>query len=140
MRDTRFVAAVGKIDFVPGTQVSEGDGEAFRLSGQFLTGELRKRRMGFVASDDSASRRWDLVFYLMDSLIAHHWSDKRSRAVTGALRGLTQEEIGTLWDPMIEQPSVNRLLRLAGWSSVSRGIKEFEDFWTPYGKHSAYGL
>jgi hypothetical protein len=130
-RDTRFVVAVGPIDFVPGKNVSEGDGEAFRLSGQFLATELRKRRMGFDAHDKSARARWDLAFELIDSLVTN-WSDKQALAMTGALRGLKQEETGKLWDPPVDQPTVNRRLKLAGEPAISRAIAEFEEFWAAY--------
>ncbi len=46
--DSRFAVAIGPIDFVPGKNVSEGDGDAFRRSGQMLEGGLGKRRMGFA--------------------------------------------------------------------------------------------
>ena len=130
--DTRFVVAIGAIDFVPGKSVSEGDGEAFRLSGQLLADGLRRRRMAFAAHDREAANRWDLAFDLIDSLASHHWSEKQALAMTGALRGWKQEEIGTLWNPPIEQPTVNRRLKLAGWSSISRAIAEFEQFWAAY--------
>lgn len=130
--DTRFVVGIGAIDFVPGKNVSEGDGEAFRLSGQLLREGLRKRRMAFAAHDLQATHQWDLAFDLIDSLASQHWSEKQALAMTGALRGWKQEDIGTLWSPRIEQPSVNRSLKSAGWSSISRAIAEFELFWASY--------
>lgn len=129
-RDTRFVAAVGPIDFVPRKRVSEGDGEAFRLSGQGLK-ELKKRRMGFAAHDLGASRQWDLVFDLVDAL-ATRWPEKRALAVTGAIRDWTQEEIGQLWKPAIEQSTVNMHLKGAGWSSIKRAAEEFQMYWDAY--------
>jgi hypothetical protein len=130
--DTRFVIAIGPIDFVPGKKVSEGDGEAFRLSGQFLADRLGKRRMGFAAHDHGAASRWDLAFELVDSLITNHWSEKQALAMTGALRGWKQEEIGQLWNPPVDQPTVNGRLKLAGWPAILRAIAEFEQFWAGY--------
>jgi hypothetical protein len=129
-RDTRFVAAVGPIDFVPRNKVSEGDGEAFRLSGQTL-GELKNRRMAFVSHDRPSTGRWDVAFELVDAL-AMRWPEKRSAAVAGALRGWTQEAIGQLWEPSIEQPTVNRHLRAAGWPAVERAILEFQAYWDAF--------
>lgn len=131
-RDTRFAVAVGTIDFVPGSNVSEGDGEAFRLSGQTLSDGLGKRRMAFVSHDQDATVRWDVVFDLIDALVSNQWTENRSQAVTGALRQLKQEEIGGLWDPPIEQSSVNRHLQSSGWASVSRAITQFEEYWVAY--------
>jgi hypothetical protein len=129
-QDTRFVGAVGPIDFVPRKKVSEGDGEAFRLSGQTLS-DLKKRRMAFAAHDRSAVGRWDVVFELVDAL-AKRWPEKRSLAVANALRGWTQQEIGATWEPPIEQATVNRHLGAAGWPAVERAIVEFQAFWDGY--------
>jgi hypothetical protein len=129
-RDTRFVVAVGPIEFVPRNKVSEGDGEAFRLSGQELT-KLKKRRMAFVAHDLSATSRWDVAFELIDAL-ARRWSGKQALAVTGGVRGWTQEEIGLLWQPAIEQSTVNIHLKAAGWNSIRRAIDEFQMYWDSY--------
>ncbi|MGD9636842.1 MAG: hypothetical protein AB7G28_16465 [Pirellulales bacterium] len=129
-RDTRFVAAVGPVDFVPRNKVSEGDGEAFRLSGQGLA-ELKKRRMGFFAHDLAAARQWDLAFELIDAL-AMHWREKRSLAVTGAVREWTQDQIRQLWSPAIEQSTVNMHLKAAGWGAAKRGVDEFQMYWDAY--------
>jgi len=127
-RDTRFVVAIGRVDFVPGEQVSEGDGEAFRLSGQSLD-QLKKRRMGFVTNDPGITDRWDLAFELIDA-IAIKWSEKQALAIRGAIQEWTQEDIGNLWDPPIEQATVNRHLKAAGWSAIERAILSFRQYWT----------
>jgi hypothetical protein len=129
-RDTRFVVSVGPVDFVPRNKVSEGDGAAFRLSGQGLV-ELKKRRMAFVSHDRPATSRWDLVFELIDA-VAVRWSDKRALAVVGALHSLKQEEIGQLWSPPIEQATVNTYLKAANWSAVKRAVIEFQEFWAAF--------
>ena len=131
--DTRVAIAVGTIDFVPGKNVSEGDGEAFRLSGQLLAEGLGKRRMGFAAAD-AAADVWDVAFDLIDALVTHQWSAKRALAVSGALRGWRQEDIGRLWDPPIEQASVNRHLASAGWAAISHAVTAFEGHWTANAK------
>jgi hypothetical protein len=131
-RDTRVAVGIGPIDFVPGKKVSVGDGEAFRLSGQLLVDGLGKRRMGFAAHDQAAAARWDVVFDLIDTLVVNQWRELRALAITGALRYWKQEDIGKLWDPAIEQASVNRHLKLAGWPAISRTIAQFEEYWAAY--------
>jgi hypothetical protein len=128
--DTRSAVAIGTLDFVPGDSVAAGDGDAFRLSGRMLKEGLGKRRMGFATSDSERSGQWDLVFQLLDSLIIGGWTDKRARAVSGALRGWKQAAIGELWDPPIDQATVNRHLKEAGWAAVSRAVGDFEKFWS----------
>ena len=128
-RDTRFAVGIGSIDFVPGKRVSEGDGQAFRLSGELLAGGLGKRRMGFAGSSREATIRWDSTFDLIDAIVTRDWREKQSQAVKGAIRGWTQGEIGEQWDPPIEQSTVNRHLRRACWPAISRAIAQFEEFW-----------
>lgn len=122
--DSRFAVAVGPIDFVPGEKVSEGDGLAFRLSGELLAEGLGKRRMGF-ASETNESAMWDLVLELIDA-IAQRWTEKQALALTGALRGWTQEETSRLWDPPVEQPTIHRQLQAARWPAVARAVEDFE--------------
>jgi hypothetical protein len=130
--DTRVAAAIGPIDFVPRKKVSEGDGEAFRLSGQLLSTGLVKRRMGFVSHSHVATARWDGAFDLVDAIASNQWREKQALAVLGALQGLTQEEIGQRWEPPLAQAAVNVHLRKAGWPAVARTIAQFEEFWAAH--------
>lgn len=122
--DSRFAVAVGPIDFVPGEKVSEGDGLAFRQSGELLAEGLGKRRMGF-ASETNECQIWDLVLELLDAIV-QRWTEKQALAITGALRGWTQEETARLWDPPVEQPTIHRQLQAARWPAVARAVEEFE--------------
>jgi hypothetical protein len=131
-RDTRFAVGIGPIDFVPGKRVSEGDGQAFRLSGELLASGLGKRRMGFAAASREATSRWDTTFDLIDAIVTRHWREKQSRAVREAIRGQTQGEIGAQWEPPIEQSSVNEHLRRACWPAISRAISQFEEYWAAF--------
>lgn len=128
--DTRTAVAIGTIDFVPGNAVSAGDGPAFRLSGRLLQEGLGKRRLAFATEQEELKGQWDLVLELLDALIIANWTDKRARAVAGALRGWTQQTIGQRWDPPIEQATVNRHLKGAGWPAISRAVTEFAEFWS----------
>jgi hypothetical protein len=138
--DTRVAAAIGPIDFVPGRKVSEGDGEAFRLSGELLKSGLGKRRMGFVAHSRQAARQWDVAFDLMDAIAVNQWREKQALAVLGAMQGQTQTEIGDHWDPPMTQASVNGHLRRAGWPAVERAISHFEQFWAAFDENSSHAL
>jgi len=124
--DTRIAVAIGGIDFVPGERVSEGDGEAFRLSGRLLQESDPGRRMRFASSHLSDAGTWDVAFGLLDAIITQNWSAKQARAVSGALRGWPLARTAELWDPRISDPSVAGHLRKAGWPAVERGIKYFE--------------
>ncbi len=122
--DTRLVIAVGKVDFVPGERVSEGDGEAFRLSGRGLK-EASKQHMQFVAEQCDDCDLWDATFGLLDS-IARRWTGKQAQAIAGALQGWSHAEIASHCKPPIERGSVTRLLAMANWHAIERVVEVFQ--------------
>ena len=128
--DSRMAVAIGTVDFVPKADgvpnIEEADGEAFRLSGRALNEGLgRRRTIRFLHPDAAIAERWDLVCHLIDTLIHTNWTDNRARAVSGALRGLTQAEIGELWPTPISKQTVNEHLEAAGWEAISRVLDDF---------------
>lgn len=123
--DTRLAIGVGTADLLPRRRVSEGSGEAFRLSGLALD-RMKKRRMCFSAPGCAGERALDVVVHLLDG-IAVHWTDKQAHAVIGAMQGWTQEKIARAWgDPPITQQTAAQHLDGAGWYAVARGLAEFE--------------
>jgi hypothetical protein len=129
--DTRVVIAVGTVDFVPRRKVSEGEGEAFRASGRLLAEkEGRSRRMRFAAPGAPDAAVWDLVVQWMDTAIVSSWTPSRALAVSGAVRGWTQERISSVWRPPISQPAVGKHLRGAEWPMISTTLDAFRDRWS----------
>lgn len=122
--DTRLALALGTVDLVPTARVSEGEGSAFQRSGRALT-ELGDRRMSFTGDPDPTTRLWDVALRLLDELVCL-WTAKQARAMTGALRGWSQEEIAGLWQPRITQPSVANHLRAARADAVLQTLEHFE--------------
>ena len=126
--DTRMAIAIGPIDSIPQTRVSEGHGEAYILSGEAL-GWLNKSKsanMCFAHKNDETARTFDVIVRLIDAL-ATRWTDKQALAISGALRGMKQEEIAEkLWEKRITQQAVAQHLSRAGWDAVERGIEYFE--------------
>lgn len=122
--DTRMAIAVGTIDLVPTARVSEGEGTAFQRSGRALA-ELGDRRMSFTAGQDSPLEDWDVTLRLLDELV-RMWTAKQARAMTGALREWSQEQITALWSPKITQPSVANHLRAARAEAVAYALQKFE--------------
>ncbi len=122
--DTRLVLALGKVDFVPGERVSEGDGEAFRLSGRVLKETTGKQEMRFAADGTPDSEQWDATFALMD-VVVKRWSARQARAVLGALQGWSRAEIAAHGKPPIERQGVTRLLDVANWQTIKRVITVF---------------
>jgi hypothetical protein len=123
--DTRMAIAVGTVDFVPDDRVSRGDGQAYRHSGNALEQMTRGSNMCFRFPRQEIEEPLDVLVHLVDAL-AMNWSEKQALAITGALQGLRQEKIGSLWKPPITQQSVNRHLQRAGWFAVEKAVVFFE--------------
>jgi hypothetical protein len=123
---TRMALAVGSIDFIPGTRLSEGNGEAFQLSGQALEEMSKAERTRFLYPGCPGEEGLDIVVQLVGAL-ASRWSDKQALAVTGALRGWTQETIaGKCWGEAVSQQAVGQHLGRASWPVIERSLDYFE--------------
>ncbi|MGB7296923.1 MAG: hypothetical protein WBC70_15165 [Candidatus Aminicenantales bacterium] len=126
--DTRMAVAVGDIDSIPKTRVSEGHGEAYILSGEALDrlNKSKTANMCFDHKNDEIAETFDTIVRLMDA-IATRWTDKQALAISGALRGMKQEEIAEkLWEKRVTQQAVAQHLSRAGWDAVEKGIEYFE--------------
>ncbi len=125
--DMRIAIAIGTLDFIPGKRLSEGDGEAFQLSGKALDSMGKNASMAFRFQDRPEEKVLDVVVKLVDALAAR-WSDKQALAVTGALQGWKQDKIAkTCWSEPISQQAVAQHLSRAAWSSVETGLVYFEE-------------
>ena len=129
--DTRLVLALGKVDFVPGERVSEGDGEAFRLSGRALKETVGRQQMRFVAGQSLDSDLWDTTFALMD-VVVRRWSAKQAQAILGALQGWSHAEIAMHFRPPIKREGVTHLLAAANWHAIDRVMQVFKSRFRPY--------
>ena len=123
--DTRMAIAVGTVDFVPDDRVSKGDGQAYRHSGNALEQMTKASNMCFQFPGMKIEESLDVLVHLID-VLAMNWSEKQALAITGALQGLKQEKIGSLWKPPITQQSVNRHLQRASWFAIEKAIGFFE--------------
>jgi hypothetical protein len=124
--DTRMAIGVGTVDFVPNDRVSRGDGQAYRYTGNGLEQMTKASNMCFRFPGREIEESLDVLVHLLD-VLAMNWSDKQALAITGALQGLKQEKIGSLWKPPITQQSVNRHLQRAGWFAIEKAIGFFEN-------------
>jgi hypothetical protein len=126
--DTRMAIAIASIDSVPKTRVSEGHGDAYLLSGEALDrlSRAKSANMCFVHENNKIADMFDVLVRLIDA-IATRWTDKQALAVSGALRGMKQEEIAEkLWEKKITQQAVAQHLGRAGWDALEKGILYFE--------------
>jgi hypothetical protein len=123
--DTRAAIAVGPVDFVGAEGVASGDGPAFRLSGEVLERLDKKTTLGFAAPDLAAEECLQTLLVLVDH-VAARWSGRQARAVRGALRGWTQEEIARrCWADPVSQQTVAQHLDRAGWRAIEGALEYF---------------
>ena len=125
--DTRVAIGIGSIDFLPGEEVSKGDGEAYRLSGAALDELPRQARL--TVRGGSSAREHELLDALLASVdaLSRRWTASQSQAILGALGGKTQETIAASWKPEeITQQAVAQHLDRASWFSVERALRAFE--------------
>jgi hypothetical protein len=128
--DTRLVMAIGPIDFVPAERTSEGEGEAFRLSGRGVKELKRYSRMAFRCPDERREQPWNAVAMLLDAVVTHQWTAARAQAMTGGLLGWTQQHIADLWHPRpVRQATVSKHLRDASAPVVADAVAIFEQSW-----------
>ncbi len=132
--DARIAVGVGSIAFLPAGRGPEGDGEAFRRSGQTLDGMKGDQRLIIRTPWQEADAELDIACALLDALITR-WSAEQAQAILGLLRGLTQEraarELG------ISQPAVRQRLKSAGGWAIEELCRRFEYLIT---KNEAQGL
>jgi len=124
--DTRFAIGIGTLDFIPGEDLSGGDGEAFRRSGQALERLPRGSRMGLALHPDIDVLDLRVILDLVD-IQARRWSDRQARAIAGALLGWTQAQTAReLFAPPISQQAIAQHLSRAGWRAISQAMTYFE--------------
>ncbi|MCD4653860.1 hypothetical protein K8T06_07975, partial [bacterium] len=95
---TSAAIGFGEIDFLPTETSLAGGGEAYRFSGKRLD-KLRRRVPGMGVSGLTGIDGFlDSLLGVVDAL-AHNWTASQARAVSQAMRGLLQHEIGKRWVP-----------------------------------------
>jgi hypothetical protein len=124
--DTRIAIGVGTVDFIPSDRISEGDGEAFRLSGTALETMRKNTRMRIALPDKDRENTMNVVLQLIDTL-ASRWTDRQAYAVMGALQGLKQDEIAQRWENATTQQNIAKHLSGSGWNSIGNALSYLEN-------------
>ncbi|MGM0374687.1 MAG: hypothetical protein ACQEQQ_09755 [Chloroflexota bacterium] len=129
--DTRMGIGIGTVDFLIQEELSRGDGQAFRLSGECLERLEKSSRVGIAFPDELSSPLSEAVHVIlafMDGMVTG-WTAKQSRAISGAIVGYTQEEIAArCFEKEISQQAVAQHLKRADWSTFEKGTRFFERF------------
>jgi hypothetical protein len=122
--DTRLAIAIGTVDFVS-DRVSQGDGEAYRISGRALEQMSGKQRLHLVLPGEAGDDALAVVVRLID-VVARGWTGRQALAVCGALRGWTQEKIANAWPGKVSQQAVTKHLDAANWPALEEALKLVE--------------
>jgi hypothetical protein len=128
--DSRLAIAVGKIDLYPKDRASEGDGDAYRLSGRLLENLKGGRRIAFSVCGKENSQETKMISVIAGFLdsIAQGWTARQAQAISGALKGLPQKEIADRWIPRsISQQAVAQHLDRARWRVLLDGLEFLEE-------------
>ena len=125
--DSRVSIGIGSLAFLPGETISEGDGEALQASGRGLEAMDRRVRLKVHGAAGHSASVLDALTWLIDTQ-AQAWTARQSLAVSGALRGWTQEKIAAKWKPKpISQQAVAQHLDRSGWYAVEQGITAYRE-------------
>jgi hypothetical protein len=116
--DTRIAIGIGTITFLPKERVSQGDGSAFRKSGEVFESMPKARRMALSIEGRETPAGVGAVVTLIDALMTR-WTGKQALAVIGALQGKKQGEIGASWRPPVKQQVIARHLQQANWEAIA---------------------
>jgi hypothetical protein len=130
--DSRMGIGLGTVAVMPRKRVSDGDGDAFRHSGNALDEMSRSRHLALAGSGSRHLRCLDVLTHLGDA-VSGRWTDRQAIAVLGALQDLPQEEIRGLYlwgrgkkNPLSQQ-AVAKHLKSAQWEAIQSGLAFFED-------------
>ena len=124
--DSRVAVGIGRIEFLPENRVSEGDGEAFRISGRLIENLPQGSRMGFAISGKENRKDAEAISVIVSLIdaIAGGWTAKQCLAVAGALRGYSQARIADVWHPNpISQQSVAQHLNRSNWNVIGKALE-----------------
>ncbi len=124
--DLRIAVGVGRVEYT-GQRVSEGLGPAYELSGRRLDAMTRGERLGIAADVDGFDPdAWSVISALMDT-VAASWTSKQALAISGAVRGMTQQAIADDWPTPIRQQTVGDHLVRGGWRAIKAVLAFYEN-------------
>lgn len=124
--DTRIVIGIGSINFLPAGRGTEGDGEAFHLSGKVLERTKKKDwRLLIRVPVERFHAELDTECALLDALI-NRWSKEQAQAILLCqVRGFTQKRAAE--ELNITQPAVGERLQSAGGWAVEAMLKRYKN-------------
>lgn len=122
--DARIALGIGTVSFLPKDRVTEGDGEAFHLSGPALDTMKGEQFMLIRTPWKEINGEFDVECALLDFLI-HRWTPRQAESILCLIRGLTQEQ--TAAELKVSQPAVRYRLKGAGGWVVDLITRRYEE-------------
>jgi len=122
--DARIAIGIGRVDYLPNSgEVSEADGEAFRLSGPILDASKKASQGLFVRTPDPQINSELEVEALLVDAITQRWTPPQAQAILAEMRGMNQREIAVALG--VSAPAISKRLRVAGAFAIGRARKRF---------------
>lgn len=131
--DTRIAIGVGTVERIADQRISDSRGLAFTLSGKTLD-SMKNNRMAYALAEKVAPVEvclTEAVVPLLDC-IASGWTITESRAIYGALLGLTQEEtanslpVSKKTDKRPTRQAISKALARAHWGVIEKVLIWYE--------------
>ena len=125
MFDTRIAIGTGPIETISKQRISDSRGLAFTFSGKTLDA-MKDMRLAYADGERADAEKNSLsagVVPLLDCIVTS-WTVTESRAVYGALKGLTQEQTAENWpgagnsEKRPTRQAVQKALQRAHWQVV----------------------
>jgi hypothetical protein len=121
--EARAAIGIGDIEYLDRENITESDGEAFRLSGRSLEEIPSYRRLIVRTSIDALNPALESISALIDALSAR-WSREQGEAISHWLIGATQSAMAESMH--ISQPAVQQRLQRAGHYALAICFKQME--------------
>lgn len=123
----RVSVGIGPIDGIPDGRISQGDGEAYRISGQVLDAFGTHERLRMVFGDSHPLSSWNGLFGGTSALLSAillELAPGEARDLWHRLQGYSQAEIGERTGT--SQQAVSKSLRSAHWPALDDFLTAFE--------------
>lgn len=124
--DVKLGIGVGMIDYLDEINTNESDGEAFHLSGSALDQLKTYRRLAAHTPWAKVNDELDVTCALLDAVVAR-WTRTQAIAVSLALTGKTQRQIGNALKNRVTQPAVQQRLETAGLFAIELACGRFRE-------------
>lgn len=124
---TRISAGVGRTDTLGTTDLSDGSGRAFFVSGDHLERMSRQRRL-VIAGGRQQDSTWQAAIFDLVDWQSSQWTAAQAQAVSMALRQNHRTHHDMAEKLGITRQALQARLASAGYSALSTPLAAFEQF------------